>query len=222
VVVTAVTAAERAAGPRETTLPRDYATRRIFDITGALLLLVLSAPLLLLGAALVLAGSGLPIVFGHVRVGQNGKRFRCWKLRTMKRGAELHLVENPELAARHARNGYKLPAHEDPRVTRVGRMLRRTHIDELPQLFNVLFGDMSLVGPRPVIEAELEQFGEDTDILLCAQPGIFGAWTSLGRKRPPYPARAHIELKYVLRRSLRGDLRILLRSIPVVFQGQSS
>ena len=200
----------------------DYRLRRAFDITGAVILLVLTAPLMIAGMLAVLIGSGLPIFFGHERVGTGGKPFRCWKLRTMKRGAELHLVQDPALAARHAQNGYKLPVREDPRVTPVGRWLRNSHLDELPQLFNVLGGSMSLVGPRPIIMAELLEYGSDAAELLDARPGIFGAWTSLGRARPPYPERAHLELAYVRARSLRTDLRILLRSIPTVFAGQSN
>jgi lipopolysaccharide/colanic/teichoic acid biosynthesis glycosyltransferase len=105
-------------------------------------------------------------------------------------------------------------------VTAWGRWLRRTYVDEIPQLFNVLVGCMSLVGPRPVVPDELDLFGSERSLLLDHKPGVFGAWNSLGRARPPYPERAQIELDYVRRRTGLGDLRILLRSVWAVLQGQ--
>ena len=152
-------------------------SRRAGDVVGASLLLVLSSPLLLVSAAVVLLGSGRPIFFGHTRLGRGGKAFKCLKLRTMRNGAEGHLEEDPELKERYIRNGFKLPLDEDPRITPVGRWLRRSYVDELPQLINVLRGDMSLVGPRPVVQEELAEFGDDAQELLSHRPGIFGAWT---------------------------------------------
>ncbi len=201
-------------------VPRAPRARRLLELAGATLLLLLALPILGAGALLVLLGSGRPAFFGHVRVGRGGRLFRCWKLRTMKPGAELRLLTDDALRARYAHNGYKLPLRDDPRITRVGRILRRSHIDEIPQLLNVLNGTMALVGPRPVIEEELREYGEGAVALLRARPGIVGEWTSRGRKRPGYPERAEIELRYVRTRSLRTDLRILVRSIPVVLRGQ--
>jgi lipopolysaccharide/colanic/teichoic acid biosynthesis glycosyltransferase len=200
----------------------DGAGRRAVDLVGAVSLLLLAFPILLAGAVAVLIGSGRPVFFGHTRVGRDGRPFRCWKLRTMTLGAELWLAADERLRERHASNGFKLPLHDDPRIPPVGRWLRRTHIDELPQLLNVLGGSMSLVGPRPVVERELSHYGDAATELLSTRPGIFGAWTSRGRGRPPYPERARLELAYIRTRSLRGDLGILLRSIPVVLHGQES
>jgi lipopolysaccharide/colanic/teichoic acid biosynthesis glycosyltransferase len=202
--------------------PVDGAGRRAADLIGATLLLVLALPLLMAGALAVLIGSGRPIFFGHRRIGKDGREFRCWKLRTMTAGAELWLAADPRLRERHASNGFKLPLRDDPRITRVGRWLRRTHIDELPQLANVLGGTMSLVGPRPIVERELAHYGEAAQELLSTRPGIFGAWTCRGRERPSYPERARLELAYVRTRTVRGDLAILLRSVPVVLRGQES
>lgn len=194
--------------------------RRLGDVLGAALLLLLSSPLLAAGAIAVLVGSGRPVFFAHVRVGRDGKPFRCWKLRTMRVGAEAELEDEPELRRAYVENGFKLPTGEDPRVTRVGSWLRRTYLDELPQLFNVLNGSMSLVGPRPIVHEELSHFGPHVTELLRTKPGIFGEWTSRGRKRPAYPERARVELEYLRRRSLWRDLIILARSIPVVLRGQ--
>ncbi|HET7321116.1 MAG TPA: sugar transferase [Longimicrobiaceae bacterium] len=214
----AMNLAQPTARPIPAAAPREHPLRRAFDVAASVVLLLIAAPLLLIGMAAVLIGSGRPIFFGHVRVGRGGRPFRCWKLRTMAPGAEAYLAMNPALRERHARNGYKLPVREDPRVTRVGRWLRHTHLDELPQLVNVLGGTMSLVGPRPVVEDELAHYGDSAAELLTARPGLVGAWTSRGRRRPPYPERARLELAYVRTRSLLGDLRILALSIPVVLQ----
>lgn len=194
--------------------------RRLGDVLGATLLLILSSPLLAAGAMAVLVGSGRPVFFAHVRVGRDGKPFRCWKLRTMRVGAETALEDEPELRRAYVQNGFKLPTEDDPRVTRVGSWLRRTYLDELPQLFNVLNGSMSLVGPRPIVQDELSHFGSDVIELLRTKPGIFGEWTSRGANRPDYPERARLELDYLRDRSLRRDLVILARSIPVVLRGQ--
>lgn len=209
--------APAAAAPRDPRRPRTL--RRGLDLVLGATLLVLGAPLLLSAALVVLATSGRPVFYAHRRIGLRGRPFRCWKLRTMEVDAEARLDGTPDLRQRYVANGYKLPPGEDPRVTRAGRWLRRTHLDELPQLFNVLAGDMALVGPRPVIEEELELFAPDVELLLSVRPGLFGAWTSRGNRRPPYPERARVELEYVRDPSLRRDLAILLRSIPVVLRG---
>ncbi|GMV05525.1 MAG: hypothetical protein AMXMBFR53_18030 [Gemmatimonadota bacterium] len=195
-------------------------TRRIVDVTAATTLLLALLPLLAVGAAVVALSGGRPIFFGHHRLGRGGRSFRCWKLRTMTVDAERWLDRDPGLRHRHRENGYKLPNGTDPRVTRWGRWLRRTYVDEIPQLYNVITGDMSLVGPRPIVPAELDLFGDDGRELLRVKPGIFGAWNSLGRSRPPYPRRAELELDYVRSRSARDDVRILARSFLAVLQGQ--
>jgi lipopolysaccharide/colanic/teichoic acid biosynthesis glycosyltransferase len=194
--------------------------RRIADIIGASVLLLVLSPVLVLGSMTVLIGSGRPVFFGHRRIGRQGRSFRCWKLRTMTVDAEGHLEREPALHHRYVTNGFKLPNGSDPRVTNVGRVLRRTYVDEIPQLFNVIAGCMSLVGPRPIIADELEHYGDDAADLLRSKPGIIGAWTVRGRERPDYPARALIELEYLRTRTARRDLAILLRSIPVVLRGQ--
>jgi exopolysaccharide production protein ExoY len=193
---------------------------RAADVLCALTLMVVASPLILLGAAAVFAVGGRPIFFGHVRVGRDGRLFRCWKLRTMHADAESRLRGDDELHQRYLRNGYKLPSSEDPRVLPAGRWLRRTYVDELPQLWNVLRGDMSLVGPRPLVPREVELFGEHAPVLLTRRPGVFGEWTSRGRARPPYPERVRVEMLYVNDPSVARSLRILLRSVWTVFWGQ--
>jgi lipopolysaccharide/colanic/teichoic acid biosynthesis glycosyltransferase len=194
--------------------------RRAADVVGSVILLVLSTPFLLIAVIAVLVGSGRPVFFRQKRLGRDGQVFRCWKLRTMNIGAEHELEREPLLKLEYVANGFKLPNGKDPRITREGRWLRRTYLDEVPQLFNVLDGSMSLIGPRPIVPEELVHYGGEGDELLRTKPGIVGAWTSHGRRRPDYPERARVELEYVRNRSTRRDLAIMLRSIPVVLRGQ--
>jgi lipopolysaccharide/colanic/teichoic acid biosynthesis glycosyltransferase len=190
------------------------------DVAGAFFLVILTSPLLLL-AMCALAVEGRPVLFGHERLGRHGARFRCWKLRTMRLDAEHILGADPVLYELYIRNGFKIPLSQDPRITRLGRWLRRSYIDELPQLFNVLFGTMSLFGPRPIVPDELRNYGKRYSDLLQVKPGLFGAWTCRGRQRPSYPERATLELDYVANRSFRRDLVILVRCIPAILSGQS-
>lgn len=194
--------------------------KRIFDFVLAGILFLLSLPLLLLGAVAVKLSSPGPVFFWHRRVGRDGESFGCLKLRTMVVNAEAWLERDPDLREKHRGNGHKLPRSEDPRVTSLGSFLRFSHLDELPQLINVLKGEMSLVGPRPLVEEELEWYGERRRELLSVQPGIFGAWTGQGKARVPYPQRVEVELGYVRDRSFGKDVRILLRNVPVVLTGQ--
>jgi exopolysaccharide production protein ExoY len=210
----------RPAPPARIATRPDSLLRRIVESVLAGLLLVSATPILLAAALAVLVFSGRPVFYGHERVGRGGRPFRCWKLRTMHADAESRLNGDARLRQQYVSNGYKLPESDDPRVTRVGRLIRRTYVDELPQLFNVLAGCMALVGPRPVVREELCEFEPHTRELLALRPGIFGAWTSLGRIRPQYPERADIEIEYVRNRSLRRDVAILIRSLPVVLRGQ--
>lgn len=195
--------------------------KRAADITiaGAAALVLL--PVFVACAVLVRITSGGPVIFGHRRCGEGGRRFQCLKFRTMVTRAEELLDDDDELRARYVGNGYKLPRSRDPRVTRVGHVLRYTHLDELPQLINVLRGDMSLVGPRPVIEEELKEYGQHASELLSVRPGVFGPWTALGKDRPAYPERVDIELSYVRDQHPFKDLRILARNVPVLLWGQT-
>lgn len=196
--------------------------KRLFDILGASVLLLVSSPLLIGIAVLIGLSTGLPIFFRHERVGRRGGSFYCLKFRTMVVDAEGWLFRDHGLKARHREAGFKLPLSEDPRVTSIGRLLRRSQLDELPQLWNVIVGDMSLVGPRPLVDEELSWYeGEARGKLLSVRPGIFGPWTALGRRRPGYPERAQLDLGYVDNTSFLKDLRLLSAHVPVVLRGQS-
>jgi undecaprenyl-phosphate galactose phosphotransferase len=192
--------------------------KRAFDAAVAIVLLALTAPLLLGLAALVGLTSGWPTLYFAERIGRDGRPFKMWKFRTMVPDAEFELARwrqtNPALAAAYEEQ-FKLD--DDPRVTRFGRFLRRSSLDELPQLWNVLRGDMSLVGVRPVVAAEVERYGEQAAFVLASRPGITGAWQVGGRNQVGYPQRKWIDVEYCQSTSLLGDLRILLRTLAAPF-----
>jgi lipopolysaccharide/colanic/teichoic acid biosynthesis glycosyltransferase len=188
----------------------------MIDLPLAMVALILVAPLMLVLAALVRFGSPGPVLFRQRRLGRGGRIFDCLKFRSMRLDAEEVLRRDPAVRARYIANGYKLPADEDPRITTIGRFLRSTSLDELPQLFNVMRGEMSLVGPRPIVPAELVEYGDSAAEFLAAIPGITGRWQVSGRSNLFYPERAAIELEYITRWSFQEDVRILLRTLPVV------
>jgi exopolysaccharide production protein ExoY len=183
----------------------------------ALLLLLLLAPLLLLVAFLIWRRDGAPILFAHYRVGLDGKMFRCMKFRTMLRDSEpllaALLASSPQARAEWQRD-QKL--EKDPRVTAVGNFLRRTSLDELPQLINVLRGEMSLVGPRPITVGELTRYGRVRWHYLSVRPGITGLWQVSGRNNTSYAERVAFDKHYVEKRSAWLDARILMKTVHVV------
>jgi lipopolysaccharide/colanic/teichoic acid biosynthesis glycosyltransferase len=193
-----------------------YALKRLVDIVGSAVGIVLTAPVMLLVTVGIKLESRGPALFNHWRVGRNGRGFNCYKFRTMHEDAEAILAADAELKQLYRDNHYKLPEHLDPRVTRFGRLLRRTSLDELPQLFNVLAGDMSLVGPRPVVVEELEHYRGSERLLLSVRPGMTGAWAVNGRHHVGYPARAELELRYVRGWSLMRDVGIILGTVGAV------
>lgn len=193
-----------------------YGIKRMLDVVGAAIAIVLTAPLMILVAIGIELESRGPVLFRHWRVGKNGRGFHCLKFRTMTADAEQVLQRDAELSRLYREHHYKLPEELDPRVTRFGRFLRRTSIDELPQLFNVLTGEMSLVGPRPVVEAELEHYRGSERLLLSVRPGMTGAWAVNGRHHVGYPARAELELRYVREWSVLRDLGIIVGTVSAV------
>jgi exopolysaccharide biosynthesis polyprenyl glycosylphosphotransferase len=195
---------------------RQLVLKRTVDVAIAATALLLAAPLMALIALAVRLDSAGPIIFRQLRLGRHGRIFRCLKFRSMYVDAEERLRANEELYALYVASNYKLPEDLDNRITRVGRFLRRTSLDELPQLFNVLRGDMSLVGPRPIVPDELRHYSQEGPLLLSLRPGITGAWQVNGRSTVSYPIRADVELEYVQSWSLGKDFRILLQTLPAV------
>lgn len=196
--------------------------KRVFDIVISLSVLILASPLLLWIAAKVRA-TGNPIFYGHRRQGQHNRQFSCYKFRTMAPNAAQLLTEllarDPEARAEWERD-FKLK--NDPRITPIGGLLRRTSLDELPQLWNVLKGEMSLVGPRPVVEAELEKYGKQLEYYLEAKPGITGLWQISGRNDISYDTRVYLDAWYVKNWSLFNDIVILFRTVRVIFRKEGA
>jgi exopolysaccharide production protein ExoY len=188
--------------------------KRAVDLGTTSILLVLTSPIMAAAAAAIVMTAGRPVLFRQQRVGRHGRRFVILKLRTMRPDAQDVLAADPALYERYLTGGFKLDLDDDPRLLRVGRFLRRYSIDEIPQLLNVLRGDMSLVGPRPVVPGELPEYGPLVPAYLHAWPGITGAWQVAGRDDIKYPERAELDAQYLERWSLLSDPAILLRTLP--------
>lgn len=198
--------------------------KRVSDIVIASLALVLASPLMLAAALAIGLTMGRPVIFSHQRVGLHGRLFRCYKFRTMVNGAQdrldTYLSNNPEASTMWAEQ-QKLP--DDPRVTPLGHLLRRSSIDELPQLFNVLRGEMSCVGPRPVTNSELsDRYGNRARYYRKTRPGLTGLWQVSGRSSLSYRRRITLDCTYVRRWSLLRDLYIMLKTIPALMRFRDS
>ncbi|HVL37964.1 MAG TPA: sugar transferase [Fimbriimonadaceae bacterium] len=187
--------------------------KRLFDIVVSLTMLLLLFPLFAMVALIIAATEGMPILFRQSRVGKDGRLFFIYKFRTMVRNAEEVLRSRPELWEEYQKH-YKIK--DDPRISRIGLFLRHTTLDELPQLFNVLKGDMSIVGPRPIVQPELAMFGEAQNIYLQMKPGCAGLWQCSGRSWTTYEERVEMETAYFKRASFWYDLFILVRTVIAV------
>jgi len=196
--------------------------KRILDLVGAVVLGMVFAPLVIVIVFLLRKGVG-SVIYRHRRVGRGGQMFSCLKFRTMVPNADQVLrdllANNPELQAEWVRD-HKL--RNDPRVTGIGRFLRRTSLDELPQLLNVLRGEMSLVGPRPVVREELLRYGRSVGTYLAAKPGITGLWQVTGRNDTDYRRRVVLDTYYVRNQNLLLDVYILAKTTGVVLGGNGA
>ncbi|MGN7228732.1 sugar transferase [Priestia megaterium] len=191
--------------------------KRTIDIVGASAGLILTLPIFILISILYLFGENKgPVFFGQNRIGKNGKGFKMYKFRSMIVNAEQVLKNDKKLYAKYLENSYKLEPEEDPRITKIGRFLRKTSLDELPQLINVLKGDMSLVGPRPVIEEELKEYNERLSEFLTVKPGVTGYWQICGRSDVGYPERADLEFYYIDHQGVKLDTKIILNTVLLV------
>ncbi len=195
----------------------------LFDRVAAGLGLLLLLPILLMVGVLIYARDPGPVLYAHKRIGRHGRVFKCLKFRTMVLDSDSvlarHLAENPEAAKEWAATR-KLRA--DPRVTRIGAKLRKSSLDELPQLLNVLKGEMSLVGPRPIVLEEARHYGEVLAAYLAVRPGVTGLWQISGRSDTSYAERVDLDRSYVRGRNMMLDLWILARTVMVVLKGRGS
>lgn len=197
--------------------------KRGFDIVVATSALLILLPLFGVLSLIIVLTDGAPIFYGQKRRGYGGAHFTCWKFRTMVRDADMaldtYLASDREAAVEWSQSR-KLKS--DPRVTAIGSFLRKTSLDELPQLWNVLVGEMSVVGPRPVVDGEIGYYGGAFKHYAAARPGITGAWQVSGRSDTSYPSRVRLDSEYVTQWSLGRDIVILSRTIPAVLSQRGS
>ncbi len=198
--------------------PLNAGLKRLFDIAASFSLIVLTLPVMLIVAALISLRDGLPVFYGHTRIGKDGETFTCWKFRTMVRDSQAQLqallARDPEASAEwHETQKLK----NDPRIIAgVGHFLRKSSLDELPQLWNVLIGEMSMVGPRPVVSEELKRYGAHVSVYKAVRPGLTGPWQIGNRSDDSYEKRVAKDVAYVRSWSLLTDLSIVLQTALVV------
>jgi Undecaprenyl-phosphate galactose phosphotransferase WbaP len=209
--------------PARLLAPRARAVKRACDVLLAALLLVLALPFAVVIALAIAIETPGPVFFGHTRVGKGGRRFHLWKFRSMVRDADAvlarHLERNPGDRAEW-KSSRKLK--RDPRVTRVGKLLRRSSLDELPQLWNVLRGDMSMVGPRPIVAEEIVKYGPVYSLYAKVPPGLTGLWQVSGRNDTSYRERTELDSNYIRNWSLWLDLVVLMKTVRVVLMGHGA
>lgn len=190
-----------------------HVVKRVFDVVAASIALILLLPVFLVVSVFVAFASGFPVMFKQQRVGFRGKPFYIFKFRTMVRNAEEILNARPELLEEYKRN-FKI--ENDPRISKVGNFLRKSSLDELPQLINVVKGDMSLVGPRPIVVPELAKYGDHQDMYMAMRPGCTGLWQCGGRSATTYEERIALDREYFEKAGLRFDLYIIFKTVGAI------
>jgi lipopolysaccharide/colanic/teichoic acid biosynthesis glycosyltransferase len=197
--------------------------KRALDVLVASILLILTLPFAIAAALAIVLETRGPIFFGHVRIGKGGAPFRLMKFRSMVADSEAvltrHLEAHPDHRAEWLER-HKL--RDDPRVTRIGRILRRLSLDELPQLINVLRGEMSMVGPRPIVAEEAPRYGSVFPLYTRVKPGLTGLWQVSDRRESSYRERIELDLRYIQKRTLAMDLVVLVKTIRVVLFGHGA
>ncbi|QLY79143.1 sugar transferase [Clostridium intestinale] len=194
--------------------------KRIFDVVSSTLLLIILSPLFLILIVLVKLDSKGPVFFGHKRIGYKGETISVYKFRSMVQNAE-EVLRNftPEQKAEFEKN-FKLD--DDPRVTKMGAFLRKTSLDELPQLINIIKGDMSVVGPRPIVQKEVVKYGKYADKLFSVKPGLTGFWQANGRSDTTYDERVQMDMYYIDNRSTLLDIKILFKTVIAVIRKEGA
>ena len=194
--------------------------KRLFDFVLSFIAIVLAAVPMLVIAVIIWMDDHGPVLYIHQRIGKNGKKFPLLKFRTMHVNAEEMIREFSSEQKKEWEENFKL--EKDPRVTRVGRFLRRSSLDELPQLFNILKGELSIVGPRPIVDAELEQYGDKKEKFLSVKPGLTGYWQAYARSTCTYKQRMEMELHYVDNANFWWDIKIMFATVGAVLRGRGA
>ncbi|MDZ4992191.1 sugar transferase [Clostridium perfringens] len=194
--------------------------KRLFDFISSLIGIIVFSPILIIISILIKLDSSGPIVFGHTRIGKDGKEIKVYKFRSMVENAQ-EVFENftPEQKAEFNKN-FKL--ENDPRITKIGNFLRKTSLDELPQLWNIIKGDMSVVGPRPIVKKEMVKYGKSFKKVFSVKPGLTGYWQANGRSDTTYDERVAMDLYYVDNKSLSLDLKIIIQTFVSVIKKEGA
>ena len=202
------------------TVRSSYAMKRTIDVFGSLVGMILLSPVFLGIALAVKLTSPGPVIFAQVRVGRYGRHFRFYEFRSMYVDAEERKKEL--LAKNESKDGVIFKMKDDPRITKVGKFLRRTSLDELPQLWNVFIGDMSLVGPRPPVPKEVQEYTLDDRKRLDVIPGITCLWQIRGRSEIPFHEQVRLDKEYIMAPSIWTDIKILLKTVPAIIGGKGA
>ena len=194
--------------------------KRVFDLVISTIGLIILSPIFLILAIIVKLDSKGPVFFAHTRYGKNGKKFKMYKFRTMYENAQDMINDFTPEQMKEWKENFKL--QDDPRITKVGKFLRKTSLDELPQIVNIIKGDLSIIGPRPVIEEELEKYGENKEKFLSVTPGLTGYWQANGRSSTTYEQRMGMELYYIDHISPKLDFKIFFKTIESVIKKEGA
>ena len=194
--------------------------KRVIDVILASVALILLSPLFAIIAIAIKIDSKGPVFFAHKRIGKNGKIIKLYKFRSMVINAEDLIKSFTPEQMREYKENYKLT--NDPRITKVGKFLRKTSLDELPQLINIINGDLSIIGPRPVVADELEKYGVNKDKFLSVTPGLTGYWAANGRSNTTYEQRMEMELYYIDNLSLKMDIKVFFKTILSVLKKEGA
>ena len=190
--------------------------KRIIDVIISIIGLIVLSPIFLILAIIIKLDSKGPVFFAHTRYGKDGKKFKMYKFRTMYENAQDMINDFTPEQMKEWKENFKL--QDDPRITKVGKFLRKTSLDELPQIVNIIKGDLSIIGPRPVIEEELEKYGDNKDKFLSVTPGLTGYWQANGRSSTTYEQRMEMELYYIDNISPKLDVKIFFKTIESVIK----
>lgn len=211
-----------------TTLDREYSNesifyiffKRVFDFICSLIALIIFSPIFIILAIAIRLDSNGNIIFGHTRIGKGGKPIKVYKFRTMVSNAKEVFDNFTEEQKKEYYTNFKL--ENDPRITKIGEFLRKTSLDELPQLINILKGDMSIVGPRPIVEKEIEKYGIYADKMFSVIPGLTGYWQANGRSDTTYDERVQMDMYYIDNRSVIMDIKIIFKTVLSVIKKEGA
>ena len=205
---------------RRTNAKNYIRVKRILDVMMASIALIVLSPIFLLLAIIIKIDSKGSVFFAHTRIGKNGKKFKMYKFRTMYENAQEMINDFTPEQKKEWEENYKLK--DDPRITKIGKFLRETSLDELPQIINIIKGELSIIGPRPVIDDELEKYGENKEKFLSVTPGLTGYWQANGRSETTYKKRMQMELFYIDHMSAKLDLQIFFKTFITVFKKEGA